>query len=140
MNKQFSTYKELIEEKQKLEALLKAQKELVRYDVQELKLELQPFRDVASNIRKLVTKDKTSLLLNIGSDAIINTVVKKILLGRAGWLTRLVVPYFMKNYSSHFLAEQKEKWLDKLTAWMHRNKNGKDHKKEEQRENEEDVF
>ena len=140
MSKQFSTYKELIEEKQKLEVLLKAQKELVRYDVQELKMELQPFRDAASNIRKLLTKDKTSLLLNFGSDAIINTVVKKILLGRAGWLTRLAVPYFMKNYSSHFLSEQKEKWLDKLAAWMHRNKNGKDHKKEEQRENEEDVF
>jgi len=140
MSKQFRTYKELIEEKQKLEVLLKAQKELVRYDVQELKMELQPFRDVASNIRKLVTKDKTSLLLNIGSDAVINTVVKKLLLGRAGWLTRLIVPYFMKNYSSHFLAEQKEKWLDKLAAWMNRNKNGKGHKKEEQKENEEDVF
>jgi hypothetical protein len=67
-------------------------------------------------------------------------VVKKLLLGRAGWLTRLIVPYFMKNYSSHFLAEQKEKWLDKLAAWMNRNKNGKGHKKEEQKENEEDVF
>ena len=140
MNKQFSTYQELIEEKQKLEALLMAQKELVRYDVQELKLELQPLRDIAANIKKFTTKDKTSLLLNFGSDTIINTVVKKILLGRAGWLTRLIVPYLMKNYSSHFLAEQKEKWFDKLAAWINRSRNGKDHKKEEQKENEEDVF
>jgi len=34
------------------------------------------------------------------------------------------VPFFMKNYSSHFLAEQKEKWIEKLRDWLN-HANGK---------------
>ena len=136
MNKSITTYKELIEEKQKLEVLLKAQKELIRYDVQELKLQFKPVTDVMANITKFTTRDKTEILLNIGSDIAVNTLIKKVLLGRAGWLTRLIIPYFMKNFTSNVLAEQKDKWLEKLSHWLHRNKNGKDKEKEKEKEEE----
>jgi hypothetical protein len=74
--------------------------------------------------------------LNIGSDLVINSLVKKFILARAGWFMRTVLPYFLKNYSSHFLAEQKEKWFDKLAAWIS-HKNGKEHKKEKEKEEQE---
>jgi hypothetical protein len=138
MNKQFNSYKELISEKQKLEVLLQAQKEVIRYDVAVLKAELQPVKDALVFVKKVTTMDRSSLLLNIGSDLVINTVIRKFILSRAGWLTKLVVPYLVKNYSSHFLAEQKDKWIEKLRGWLG-HKNGNEHKKEEA-ENEEDVF
>jgi hypothetical protein len=134
MNKRIETYKELIGEKQKLEVLLKAQKELVRYDVQELKLQLKPISDAVDTIQKFITRDKTEILLNIGSDVAVNTLVKKLLLGRAGWLTRLIIPYFLSNYTSNFLAEQKDKWLEKLSHWLSRNRNGKEKHKEHEEE------
>jgi len=136
MNKQFKSYKELIEEKQKLEVILQAQKELIRYDVRELKLQFKPIMNVIDNIQKFTSRDKTEVLLNIGSDVAVNTIVKKFLLGRAGWLTRLIVPYFVANYTSNFLAEQKDKWVEKLSHWLQRNRNGK-HKQEEKEEEEE---
>src|SRR5258705_2328755 len=134
MSRQITTYKELIAEKQKLEIMLKAQKELIRYDVEELKLQFKPVADIITNIQKFTSRDKTEILLNIGSDVAVNTIVKKLLLGRAGWLTRLIIPYFLSNYTSNFLAEQKDKWLEKLSHWLHRNKNGKETHKEHEEE------
>jgi len=134
MNKSITTYKELIEEKQKLEVLLKAQKELIRYDVNELKVQFKPVTDVIANIKKFTSRDKTEFLVNIGSDIAVNTLIKRLLLGNAGWLARLIVPYFMKNFTSNIVSEQKDKWLSKLAHWLNRNKNGKGKAQEKEQE------
>ena len=140
MNKRFNSYDDLLKEKQQLEILLEAQKQVIRYDIQELKAQLQPLKDAIDFIGKITTKDKTSLLLNLGSDIAINTIVKGFILSRAGWFTKTVVPFFLKNYSSHFLAEQKEKWFEKLSSWIS-HRNGKEKKKEEEKkeQGEEDI-
>jgi hypothetical protein len=133
MNKRFTSYNDLLKEKQQLEVLLKAQKQIIRSDFQDLKEQLQPVRDVLAGIKKFTTKDKTSLILTIGSDIAINALVKNFILSKAGWFARTVVPYFLKNYSSHFLAEQKERWFDKLAAWIS-HRNGSDQKREKEKE------
>src|SRR5215813_8992370 len=102
MSKRFTSYKELLEEKQQLEVLLEAQKQVIRYDVEEIKLKLRPVKDTLDFVKKITTKDNSSLLLNIGSEIAINALVKNFILSRAGWLTRIVIPYFLKNFSSHF--------------------------------------
>jgi len=131
MSKRFTSYNELLKEKQQLEVLLQVQKQVIRYDVDEIKLKLQPLKEGLEFVKKITTKDKTSLLLDLGSDIAINTLVKIFILSRAGWLTRIVVPFFLKNYSSHFIAEQKDKWLEKLRSWLGY-KNGKEHHDEEE--------
>ena len=74
--------------------------------------------------------DKTSLLLNLGSEIAINTVVRRFILSKAGWIAKAVVPFFLKNYSSHFLADQKDKWIEKLKDWIS-SRNGHAHKTDE---------
>ena len=44
MTKKINTYEDLLEEKERLQKLLQAQKELVRADIAELKLQLKPRR------------------------------------------------------------------------------------------------
>jgi len=118
MTRKIKSYDDLLKEKQRLELLLQAQKEVIYYDIQEIKEELQPVKKVLEFIKKITTKDKTNLLLALGSDIAINAIVKRFLLQKAGWVARNVVPFFMKNYSSHFLSEQKEKWIEKLRSWL----------------------
>jgi len=125
MSKRFTSYNELLKEKQQLQVLLEAQKEVIRYDVEEIKLKLQPVKEALEFVKKITTRDRTNLLLDLGSDIAITTLVKNFVLSRAGWLTRLVIPFFLKNYSSHFLAEQKDKWIEKLKSWLG-HKNGND--------------
>jgi hypothetical protein len=131
MTKSIRSYKDLLEEKQRLEVLLVEQRQLLQNDVQELKTQLEPLKHVVDFVRKITTKDKTSLLLTIGSDIVINSVVQRFILSRAGWFVRNVVPYFLKNYSSHFLAEQKDKWIEKLRSWLG-HKNGKEQESEKE--------
>ena len=131
MSKRFTSYDELLKEKQQLEVLLQAQKQVIRYDVEEIKLKLQPVKETFEFVKKITTKDRTNLLLDLGSDIAINTFIRNFILSKAGWLTRLVIPFFLKNFSSHFIAEQKDKWLEKLKSWLG-HKNGKEHHDQEE--------
>ncbi len=132
MTKPIRTYKELLEEKERLKLLLSAQKELVRQDINEIKQELAPVRSAISTVGKMVTKDKTNWVLSTAADTIIDIVVRRMILSKAGWITRLAVPFFMKNFSSHFIADNKDKILNKLSSWFgKKNSNGKLSKKQE---------
>jgi len=84
MNKQIKTYEDLLNEKQRLEVLVQVQKQVIHYDIQEIKEKLIPVTNTLEVIKKFVTKDTTNLLLTIGSDLAINTIVKQFILSRAG--------------------------------------------------------
>ena len=136
MSKRFTSYKDLLTEKQQLEVLLQAQKQLIHYDVEEIKLKLQPVKETLEFLRKITSKDRTNLLLDLGSDIAINGLIRNFVLSRAGWVIKAIVPFFLKNYSSHFIAEQKDKWFEKLKSWLG-HKNGKEHHDQEEENREE---
>lgn len=126
MTTQIKTYDDLLKEKQRLQLLLKSQKEIVRTDIQEIKQELAPIKHAISFVGKLGTKDTSNPLLSATSDTLINLVVKKFLLARTGWATRIIVPFLLKNYSSHILSDNKDSIFRKIFSWVgNKNKNGK---------------
>ena len=84
MSKRFTSYNDLLKEKQQLEVLLQAQKQVIRYDVEEIKLKLQPVKETLEFVKKITTKDRTNLLLDLGSDIAINTLIKNFILSKAG--------------------------------------------------------
>jgi hypothetical protein len=120
------TYEDLIKEKQQLEVLLQAQKELIRYDVSKLREQFQPAVDTISFLGKFITRDKSSAIITGGANRVIDLVFKKLILARSGWLTRMIVPFLVKNYSSHLIHDKKDRLVDKLFSWIgHKNSNGK---------------
>jgi len=133
MTKKIRSYNDLIKERERLELLLQAQKEVIYCDIREIKEDLRPVRNILEFIKKITTKDKTTFLLNLVSEIAINSVVKRFILSKAGWAIRTIVPFFLKNYSSHFFAEQKDKWIEKLKSWL-RHTNGKEHSSEQRKE------
>lgn len=98
------TYDDLLEEKARLKALLQAQKELVHQDFLQIKEEFQPVRNAISFVGKFTTRDKSNPLLTTATETIIDLVVKRLILSKSGWLTKMVVPFLAKNISSHFVA------------------------------------
>ena len=65
-------------------------------------------------------------MLTTAADTVIDLVLKRIVLSKAGWFARLVVPFFMKNFSSHVIADNKDKIFNKLFSWFGKKKaNGK---------------
>lgn len=124
MNRTIRTYDDLLREKQRLTALLQAQKELVRQDVQSIKQELVPVKKAIEWVGRLTTRDRNNVLLTGVSDFLVDVIVKKGLLARAGWITRIAIPFVAKNLSSHLLAGYKDVLLAKLASWL--SKNGTD--------------
>lgn len=126
MTKPIRTYEDLMEEKERLEQLLSAQKELVRQDFNVIKEELAPVRSAISTVGKFATKDNRNFLLTTATDTAIELLIRRLVLAKAGWFTKLVVPFFMKNFSSHVIADNKDKILSKLSSWFgKKNANGK---------------
>ena len=127
MTNRIDSYEDLLKEQARLKLLLQAQKELVRADINQIKQEfVAPVRSAISYVGKFATKEKGNWLLTTAADTVIDIVLKRIVLSRAGWVTKLVIPFFMKNFSSHIIADNKDKIVNKLFSWIgKKNENGK---------------
>lgn len=137
MTKQINTYKELVDEKKRLEDLLKVQKATIREDLRQLGEEFRPVKSALTAAGKLFTRDNHNLLLNAGANTLIDLIIKKLILSKSGWITRLIVPFLMKNYSSHIISEKKDTLLRKLFAWVSK-KNANGHESVHEETGEED--
>ena len=114
--KKIKTYEDLLQEEQRLLSQLKASELLIRDDIAGVKEGLKPIGKVMKTISKFTTRDKTGAFANFGLDFSVDLLVRRILLAMAGWLTKIVIPYVVKNYSSHFISEQqKAKLMQKIS-------------------------
>lgn len=124
MKRKIRSYDDLEREEQLLEELLQAQKQLVQLDIQQLKAQLKPARMALQFLSKVTTVDKSNPLLNQGANTAIDFILKKVVLARAGWITKMLVPLVVKNYSSHFIADHKQDFVQKIIS-LFSGKNGK---------------
>lgn len=124
MNKKIQTYDDLVEEKKRLEELLTVQKHTISSNWVEMKEEFKPVNNIIAFFGKLTSRDKSNPLVNMGIDIGGDILLKRIILARAGWLTRLAVPYILKNYSSNVFAEKGKSLVHRLKHWLKGQKNG----------------
>lgn len=105
------TYDDLEAEKIRLTALLKNHEEAIRYDMAGVREGLKPVSKAVNVINKMATRDNSGPMLNFGLEMGIDILLRRFVLRRAGWFTKIVVPYMVKNYSSHILGEEKREAL-----------------------------
>jgi hypothetical protein len=98
-----ANYKELLEEKERLEAALAVSRAQLRKDAITLNEEVRPIKDVLTGIGKFTVKGKTNPLIGIGLDLAADVLLRKVLLGRSSWVMKLVVPFLLQKYSVHVL-------------------------------------
>jgi|SRR5579875_593363 len=117
MSKKITTYEDLLEEELRLENLAHAQRTLVHENFESVKESMRPFGRTISSTYSLISSiaprhRSTSRLLNMGLDFGVEVLLKRILLANSGWVTRLVLPFLIRNYSSqiaHFFAQDHHK-------------------------------
>ena len=107
------TYKDLLEEEQRLQQLLKTQEILIREDLVNMKENLEPIKRVYDQVHKVFTRDNRVPVFNIGLEVGIDMLLRRFLLARAGWFAKTLVPYIVKNYASHIISEEKRKLIIK---------------------------
>lgn len=106
-NKRIRTYEDLVIEQQRLVSLLKTQESFIKVDIAGVKEGLQPFGKALQVVNKMATRDNTAPVMNFGLEMGVDLLIRKVLLARAGWFTKIVVPFLVKNYSSHIIGEDK---------------------------------
>ena len=124
MKRKIRSYEDLEREEQLLEELLRTQKQLIQLDIQVMRDQLKPAKMALQFFNKITTVDKSNLLLNEGANKAIDFVLNKFILARTGWITKFLVPFFLKNYSSHLIGDNKANMVEKVFSLFGR-KNGR---------------
>ena len=120
MIKQINSYKELLEEKARLNMLLIEQEQQIKEDWLSLKEELKPAVMIGATLKRLFTRKAGTTAALMGVNLLADGLVKKVLLSKTGWLTRWFIPFLIKNYASH-LAGEPEKLIQKIKHFFSRN-------------------
>jgi hypothetical protein len=123
MKRKIRTYEDLEREEQLLAQLLRSQRELIQIEIGLLKKQLRPAQMALQFVGKLTTRDMHNPLITQGANTVIDLLLKKFVLGKSGWITRMLVPFFVKNYSSHVIADNKDAIINKVAS-VFSNKNG----------------
>ncbi len=105
--KKIRTYEDLIFEQQRLVSLLKTQEQVVKDDIVGVKKGLEPLGRTLQIVNKLATRDNTAPVMNFGLEMGIDLLIRRVLLAKSGWFTKIVIPFLVKNYSSHIIGEDK---------------------------------
>ena len=109
MTRKIKTYEDLLQEEQRLTAQLKSYKALIKEDIAGIREGLNSVKRVARTVKNLFTREDKGPLLNFGLNFGMDVLLRKVLLGRAGWITKVVVPYVVKNYASHLITEDQRR-------------------------------
>ena len=107
------TYQDLLDQKKELETSLDISRELMRIDVAELHQEWKPIHKFLSGFGKLTSKG-ASPLLSMGLEIAADVLIRNTLLARTGWLAKFVVPFVLKNFSTHVLNKNGTSIFKKL--------------------------
>jgi hypothetical protein len=120
------TYEDLEAEEKRLRALLYSHKENIKDSIAAVKEGLNPFKQVAATAKRLFSRDRSNPMMRFGVDLGVDVLVRRFLLAKAGWFTKIIVPFFVKNYSSYFIKEyKKSKLLQKIMSFFkHAKENG----------------
>jgi hypothetical protein len=112
-------YEDLLLEEQRLLAELKIKEVDIRNNLAGVKRGLKPLGRVMNVISKFTTRDKTGAFSNFGLDFSIDLIVRRFMLAKAGWFTKILVPYLIKNYSSHIISDQqKARIMEKINKFF----------------------
>jgi hypothetical protein len=109
--KKINSYEDLEEEKKRLMSRLRNQEVLIRTDIAGLKENLKPLGNAMQMVNKMATRDNTAPALNFGLEMGIDLLIRKVILAKAGWFTKILIPFLVKNYSSHIIGHEKREVL-----------------------------
>lgn len=104
-----NNFDQLVLEKKRLESELVHYKAIISGEIAAIKQKMEPITDVVSFFTPSSNPvEPKSKLLQAGTNLGIELLVRQKLLSKAGWLTRLVVPYILKKVSSKAIERAQE--------------------------------
>jgi len=104
-----NNYDDLMEEKERLKERLKESKANIKYNIALIKEELNPLSAIKDTAMGAFKKDTSNPLVQFGIKRGTEFLLGKVLLKRAGWLPKLVVPFVVRELTTRFVAHKADK-------------------------------
>ena len=102
------TYEDLEAEEKRLQALLYSHKESVKDSFASFKENLKPWKLAMGTVSRIFHRDPSaSPFMKFGLDMGVDVLVRRFLLAKSGWFTKIIVPFIIKNYSTHIIKQRK---------------------------------
>ena len=89
----------------------------LRHEFGVIKKELNPINQALGVVTDVFTTPRKGLL-SMGVGFGVDTVLKKVILARAGWLPRLVVPFLVKNVATNYISNHKTSVVEGMLGWV----------------------
>lgn len=102
-------------------ARLKNQIETSRMNLRQefgvIKKELNPINQALGVVTDVFTTPRKGLL-SMGVGFGVDTILMKVVLARAGWLPRLIVPFLVKNVATNYISHHKTSVVEGMLGWV----------------------
>jgi hypothetical protein len=89
----------------------------LRQEFGAIKKELSPINQALGVVSDVLTTPRKGLL-SIGVGFGVDAVLKRVVLARAGWLPRLVVPFLVKNVATNYISKHKTSVVEGVLGWV----------------------
>jgi hypothetical protein len=104
-------------ERARLKNQIEASRMNLRYEFGAIKQELNPLNQALGVVTDVFTTPRKGLL-SLGVGIGVDTVLKNVILARAGWLPRLVVPFLVKNVATNYISKNKASVVENIIGWV----------------------
>jgi hypothetical protein len=131
MKNKISSYKDLLQEEQRLIQLKQVQGNIVQLDYQQWKDKLSPVNNVLGILKKMSIPAANNSLLSKPLKVMVRVLTRLLLPKNSGLLTRWLVPLAIRNYSSYKFNRWGDQLLEKVKDWRTSRKHKKDKRKSE---------
>jgi hypothetical protein len=118
MSETIRTYSDLCAERERVKNLLVVQKQRIKDDWDGLKHEFIPVKNAFGVFGKMTKPDKSNPLINSGVKVATDLFITKFVLGKAGWVAKLAVPFVLKNYSTHLIADKGKNFVARVARML----------------------
>ena len=100
-----NNYKELVMERTRIQQELALQKAQINEEIREIKDKLKPISGILSFFNNSKKPSLKSSAMQVGANIGIDVLLRNTLLGKASWLTRLIVPFIARKLSSKVIEK-----------------------------------
>ena len=108
---------DIIAERVRLKNQLQQSKAEISRELAAIKTEFNPARQAVGFIGDVFATPKKGLL-SLGVGLGVDTIIRRGLLARAGWITKLVVPFLVRNVATNLISKNRTSLVENGLIWL----------------------
>jgi len=117
MKTEINNIDDLRAERARLKNQLELSKVHMKQEIKAIKTELNPVNQAVGVVTDMFTAPRKGLL-HVGVGIGVNTLLKRGLLARAGWLPRLVIPFLAQNLATNLIYKNRTSLVENALRWV----------------------